>query len=107
MSILWLAIEDDSSPSSDRAYIERNLIGLLVGSDGPVDPPSHNWLGRFSPDARIRDSGLWNLDFLGYDYTAVILNVLDAYAAITLGEYTQPLGPIAPAYWHLNERNRS
>jgi len=40
MGVLWLAIEDEASPSSDRAYIERNLIGLLVGKAGPIDPPS-------------------------------------------------------------------
>ena len=37
MSILWLAIEDEAGPSSDRAYIERNLIGMLVGKTGPAD----------------------------------------------------------------------
>jgi len=78
MSILWLAIEDESGPSSDRAYIERNLIGLLVGKSGPADPPSDTWLGSFSPDARIRESGLWNLEFLEYPYSSECLDVLAA-----------------------------
>jgi len=86
MSVLWLAIEDEAGPSSDRAYIERNLIGMLVGEAGPADPPSADWLGRFSPNERIRNSGLWNLDFSSYAYAPECLDVLDEYVSITLGE---------------------
>jgi len=104
MSILWLAIEDKASPASDRAYLERNLIGLLVGEAGPVDLPSVDWLGRFSPDERIRNSGLWNINFLDYSYSKEFLEVLDEYVLITLGKKPQPSKPIAPQDWHLNER---
>lgn len=104
MSVLWLAIEDEASPSSDRAYIERHLIGLLVGKAGPADPPSAEWLGRFSPDERIRLSGLWNLDFLDYTYSPDSLDVLDEYVLITTGKQPRPTGPIAPRDWYANER---
>ncbi len=104
MNVLWISVKDKSSPSSDRAYIERNLIGLLVGKTGPADPPSLKWLGRFSPDKRIRLSGLWNLDFLDYTYSPESLDVLDEYVLITLGKRSQPSGPIAPRDWYINER---
>ncbi len=104
MSILWLAIEDDPGPASDRAYIERNLIGLLVGKTGPVDLPSAEWLGRFSPNKRIRSSGLWNLDFLDYSYSSKFLEVLDQYVLITIGKKSRASRPIAPQDWHANER---
>lgn len=104
MHVLWLAVEDDASPSSDRAYIERNLIGLLVGRSGPADQPSEKWLGRFSPDERIRNSGLWNIDFLEYSYSMDCLDVLGEYVLITIGKRPRPSGSIAPSNWYTNER---
>ena len=104
MSVLWLARENEASPSSDRAYIERNLIGLLVGKPGPIDPPLAKWLGRFSPDERIRLSGLWNLDHWDYTYSRDFLDVFEEYTLITIGKRSQPTGPIAPRDWYSNER---
>lgn len=104
MSFLWLAIEDEASPSSDRAYIERNLIGMLVGKAGPADPPSPEWLGGSSPDERIRRSGVWNLDSLNYIYSSDCLDVLDEYVLITTEKRPQPIGSIAPPGWYTNKR---
>ena len=106
MSILWLSIEDEASPASDRAYLERNLVGLLAGKASFSDPPSKNWLGLHSPDARIRDSGLWNLDFLSYQYSSDFLDVLDEYVQITTGRKSPPSHSIAPADWYANDRQR-
>ncbi|MBS0211536.1 MAG: hypothetical protein JSS27_21550 [Planctomycetes bacterium] len=99
MHVLWLAVDDEAGPTSDRAYIERNLIGLLVGKSGPVDTPADNWLGLFSPNVRIRDSGLWNLDFLEYRYDSDFLDVLDEYVLITTKKRPQPSNSIAPQGW--------
>jgi len=106
MNVLWLAIEDEASPSSDRAYIERNLIGMLASKTGPVDSPSPEWLGLYSPNERIRLSGLWNLDFLDYTYSPDCLDILDEYVLITTGKRPRPIGPIAPHDWYTNERRR-
>ncbi len=104
MSILWLAIEDDAGPASDRAYLERNIIGLLVGKNCVIDPPSYEWLGLFSPDKRIRKSGLWNLDHLYYSCSRHFLEILDEYVLITIGKKPQPKKSIAPQNWYLKER---
>ena len=104
MNILWLAIEDEASPSSDRAYIERNLIGMLVGKAGPADPPSADWLGGSRPDKEIQRSGLWNLEFLDYTYSPDCLDVLDEYVLITTGKRPHLTGSIAPRDWYTNER---
>lgn len=104
MSVLWLAIEDEAGPASDRAYLERNVIGLLVSPSGPVDLPSADWLGRFSPNERIRNGGLWNLNFLDYSYSDEFLDVLEEYALITVGQKPRPSRPIAPHTWYENER---
>jgi len=104
MRVLWLAVQDDAGPASDRAYLERNLIGLLAGRGGPVDPPSDRWLGRSSPDERIRQSGLWNLDFLDYSWSHDFLAVFHEYVKVTIGSRPQPNSPLAPRDWYLNER---
>ena len=104
MSVLWLAVDDAAGPASDRAFIERNTIGLLVGKIGPSDQPSPDWLGRGSPDERIKKSGLWNLDFLRYDYSTEFLNIFEEYIRIAIEEKPPPLKPLAPRDWHANER---
>lgn len=42
--------------ASERGYLERNLIALL--SNTKASSPSETWLGRFSPYAEVRNSGL-------------------------------------------------
>lgn len=100
MSVLWLDIGDGPGPSSDRAYIERNLIGVLSPDEGPSDPPSASWLGLHSPLSRIRRSGLWNLDHLKYPYSSDCLDALDEYVRITAGMLPRPAGSIAPGGWY-------
>ena len=104
MSILWLAIDDEAGPGSDRAYIERNAIGLLVGRAGPLDTPSSDWLGLYSPDERISNSGLWNLDFISYDYANDFLDIFEEYIRITIEKKPMPSQPLAPRDWYINER---
>ena len=64
MSVLWVDVPDEPGPQSDRAFIERNAIALLSNPFAPSDCASANWLGRFSPRREIRDSALWNLNYV-------------------------------------------
>jgi hypothetical protein len=100
MSVLWLAVGDEPGPTSDRAYLERNLLGLLVGPTGAIDRPSPKWLGLASPNERIRQSGMWNLDFLEYSYSPEFLSILAEYVAVTLEECPSPKVSIAPESWY-------
>lgn len=104
MSVLWLAIGDPAGSGSDRAYIERNSIGLLVEKGEAVDTPSPAWLGLSNPDRRIQLSGLWNLDFLDYTYDPNFLDVLEEYISITIEGKVPPEKSIAPHGWHLEKR---
>ena len=99
LSLLWLSVLDEPGPDSDRAFLEQNLIGLLCGKSGPLDPPSDTWLGLNSPRDEIRRSGLWNLDYLGYDYSPDLLEVLNEYVALTTGKRLPFRHSIAPAGW--------
>lgn len=61
MHVLWLDVDDEPSPHSERAYLERNAIGLLSRM-GLLKPRAEaDWLGHFSSDWRIVASGLWNV----------------------------------------------
>lgn len=58
MQVLLLPIPDPPGPDSERALIERGVIGLLSQHG---DPASSDWLGRHSPTNEIVRSGLWNV----------------------------------------------
>jgi hypothetical protein len=61
MPFLWLEINDEPGPNSQRDAIERNSIALLSNHDRTtVDPPSKDWLGHRSGRPLVRTSGLWN-----------------------------------------------
>jgi hypothetical protein len=64
MTVLWVAVPDEPGPSSARAHIERNAIALLSNALGPADPPGEQWLGLHNARAEIRESGLWNLNYV-------------------------------------------
>ena len=85
MGVLWLDVSDDASADSDRAYLERNLIALLTGPQGPVDLPSDNWLGRWSTRDAVRSSGLWNVNHVYEAYDRDVLKVLEEYVEIAEG----------------------
>lgn len=103
MRLLWLDIPDDPSSRSDRAYLERNIIGLLSRTNflGIRSEPGGAWLGQYSTDWRIVTSGLWNLDHLYYRPDPRFLDVLRAYAAAAAGKEVRPAGSLAPTDWSL------
>ena len=72
MRFLWLGIEDEPGPNSQRGYVERNSIALLSNHNKqPLDQPLKTWLGHYSDRERVRNSGLWNQNHVEetYDYT--------------------------------------
>lgn len=65
MPFLWLEVDDKPGPDSMRGYIERNAIALLSNfnhSEYLIDPQSPHWLGNYSDNPAIHQSGLWNVD---------------------------------------------
>jgi len=107
MPFLWLNVPDAAGPDSDRAYIERNSIGLLSNCCNPVDAPSNNWLGKFSPNGAMRDSGLWNVDHVEHRYDARFLEILSVYVDAVAGKSPVPDKPIAPADWYAGGKERN
>lgn len=101
MHVVWLAVGDEPGPSSDRAYIERNAIGLICGPSGPVALASPSWLGNWSANASIRQSGLWNVDHTGCSYDPRLLVVFRHYVDAALGHLERLTQSIAPSDWHM------
>ncbi len=85
MSVIWIDVDDEPGPQSDRAHIERNAIGLLSGSEAILSLRSNEWLGNHSPREAIRKSGLWNVDHVGYEYDFRFMDMLERYIESTLG----------------------
>ncbi|AUX10071.1 hypothetical protein AArcSl_2450 [Halalkaliarchaeum desulfuricum] len=77
LPFLWVDVDDEPSPESDRAYIERNAIALVSNyRKDSLDPRDDGWLGRDSPRNEISGSGLWNINHVGEQYDTAFLNRL-------------------------------
>ena len=91
MPFLWISVDDEASAASRRSYLESNSIGLLTATTPPIDPPSANWLGSFSPVACIRETGLWNIKHIGKVYDPAFLELLEeCVKATTAGSSAKP-----------------
>jgi len=74
---LWVDVDDEPGPGSDRAYLERNAIALVSNyGKAPIDPRSNRWLGNASPSKKIRESGLWNVNHVDESYDPAFLDQL-------------------------------
>ncbi len=83
MHFLWLAVEDEPGPNSERGYIERNAIALLSNyGKADVDSPSVRWLGRHTKDDKICNSGLWNVNHVDEHYEE---NFFDRFQSLVNG----------------------
>lgn len=105
--VLWMAILDEASPDSDRAYLEQNCVALLSGTRGPLDPPTSSWLGNWSARSSIRASGLWNVDYvdrMGYD--SHFLSVFETYVDASEGKIPLPKSSVAPQNWRATRPDR-
>ena len=83
MSLLWVDVNDEPGRSSMRGFIERSSIALLSNRFDPLDPPSADWLGRFSARSEIRRSGLWNFNHVDEPWEPAFLDVLEELAERT------------------------
>jgi hypothetical protein len=84
---LPVALDDEPGPDSDRAFLERNVVALVSNFDRPaVDRRDPAWLGHDSPSARIRASGLWNVEGVAATHDPAALDVL----ADAVGRTTPP-----------------
>lgn len=80
LPFLWLKVNDEPSPESDRGYLERNSIALLSNYEKTsIDQRSNGWLGHHSPKTKIKRSGLWNSDHVDENYDPEFLDVLEKY----------------------------
>ncbi len=75
---LWVALDDEPSADSDRAYLERNAIALLSDvEERSTDPRADCWLGRYSSSSEIRSSGLWNVQHVNEQYDEEFLDLFE------------------------------
>ncbi len=77
LPLLVVNVPGEATKTSDRAYIEKNLIGLVSQQRRQADISITGWLGN---DARheIRRSGLWNVAHINGLYDTGALDRLEA-----------------------------
>ncbi len=75
MPLLWLCVKD----AGMRDFIEKNSISLLSNAGKEkIDAPSMAWLGHSCTRERVRESGLWNQNYVEMkSYDPEFLGVLD------------------------------
>jgi hypothetical protein len=100
MRVLWRDVPDQASPESDRAYLEKNAIGLLSRSYLLAGHRPTTWLGHFSPNVSIPLGGLWNLNHLNVIPSPEFSEVFSTYVDATLGKIPLPTGSLAPVAWY-------
>jgi hypothetical protein len=84
MPFTWVAVDDEPSKASKRAYIERNCIAFLSNAchpNDPIDPPSAMWLGNHCPHPDVRRSGLWNCRHVDEEYDPGFLDDFELQVA--------------------------
>ena len=82
MPFLWVAVPGPAGRSSPRSIIESNAVALLSNRHKPpIDPPSPNWLGLYAQRAEIRESGLWNVNYVDEPYDPAFMDLLDQFVA--------------------------
>lgn len=59
--LFFVEISDKSTKDSLRSIVETNSIALFTENMVTLESPSPNWLGSFSSQLAIRQSGLWNV----------------------------------------------
>jgi hypothetical protein len=84
LPVLWVAVPDEASPTSERSIIERNAIALLSQDAQRSVMPANRWLGEYSPRREIRESRLWNLNYVDDDYDPSFLTLLKRAVEDTL-----------------------
>ena len=85
MSVVLLEIDDVAGPESKRGLIERNSIALLSNYvPHGIDPPSPNWLGRFSSREKVVRSGMWNNRHVDENYDPRFFDVLENLVKIQM-----------------------
>jgi len=73
MPFLFVEIDDEPSPTSLRSRIERNSIALISRYHKLVGWGDEEWLGKYSNRERVRNSGLWNNNYVGDEYDSSFL----------------------------------
>ena len=76
LPFLWVSVDDEPGPDSDRAYLEQNTIALLSNYRRESIDPRNDWLGQYSRSEKIRESGLWNVNHVDEEYDPDFLDSL-------------------------------
>mgnify|MGYP004512993149 CR=1 FL=1 len=89
LGVVVLDIDDMPCATSDRAYVEKNAIALLSSINSSFNFSTLNWLGNWNPRDEIKDSCLWNINYINSDYDSNFLDILEQYASKTIKSFNK------------------
>ena len=82
--VLWVCLDDEPGPDSNRAVLERNAIALLSNFERQsIDSRRDDWLGRYSQSQKIQESGLWNVNHVDEEYDTGFLDLFESAVSDT------------------------
>jgi hypothetical protein len=81
LPFLYLDVEDQPGPDSDRAAIEMNAIALTSHYRRQMETPypKPSWLGRHSPKPEIYRTALWNIEHVSALFSQAIHETMTEY----------------------------
>lgn len=87
LGVIVLDVDDLPSSTSARAYIEKNSIALISSLNSSFNFSTLNWLGAFSPRNEIRDSCLWNINYISSEYDPGFMQIFEQYVDESIRNY--------------------
>ena len=87
LGVVVLDVDDLPSSTSMRAYIEKNAIALLSSLNSSFNFAAIDWLGNQNPRSEIRDSSLWNINYINSEYDPIFIDVFSHFVDETIAHY--------------------
>lgn len=89
LGVVVLDIDDMPCATSDRAYVEKNAIALLSSINSSLNFSTLSWLGNWNPRYEIKNSCLWNINYINSDYDSNFLKIFEQYTCKTIENFNK------------------
>lgn len=87
LSVVVLDINDLPSSTSLRSYVEKNSIALVSSLNSSFNFSTSAWLGNYSPRQEIRESALWNINYIDSIYDPNFIDTFSQLVDETIDNY--------------------
>lgn len=89
LGVVVLDIDDEPCALSDRAYIEKNAISLFSSINSSFNFSTMNWLGNWNSREEIKNSCLWNINYINSEYDSKFFQIFEKYTYKTIESFNK------------------